>query len=432
MVSVGFPAPIMSSMRSENFYMRVIELELEEIIPNLKAKGLTTFAKFAFGSDYTPQQSDATMLTEKLLKPLVGENEGLIPSLRMLWWESWGVATADMKRAAEGSEGDAPRKLSAAEIETRRKLVISRLVGLTITPELDVSDALITACVAMYDGNRLRYIPWEVCTTRCLEMVGQKKDETFARDPATGFLKVAEVPPTARADLATDLKVDLALRRRGLALEMADAMSWECHERLREELMSALARRQPLGYNQISVAQIRKADEEAFTIMAKHTCKGIKKVDNKRPMDEAVDAIMAHRDFNLALQPLPGRGQAESAQGYAKQERHEPAAKKRKQHGQQQQGQQQGQQYQGPRKGEGKNKGKGKGKDAGKSFGKLPAPLRVPGAKDTDPQGNPICFAYNLGGCSAAPPGGKCPRGRHICVLTNCKQAAHGHGAEHL
>ena len=191
------------------------------------------------------------------------------------------MATADMKRAAEGSEGDAPRKLSAMEIETRRTIVLDRLVGMTLTPELDVSDALITMCVAMYDGNRLRYIPWELCTTRSLEMVGQKRDETFTRDPSTGFLKVAEVPPTARADLATDLKIDLALRRRGLALEMADAMSWECHEKIREVLMSALDRRQPPGYGQLSVAMIRKADEEAFAVMAKSTCTGIKKLEGK-------------------------------------------------------------------------------------------------------------------------------------------------------
>ena len=152
-------AGVMSSMRSENFWARVVELDLEEYIPAMKAKNLTTYAKFAFGSDYTPQQADATVLTERLLKPLAGENEGLIPSLRMLWWESWGVATADMKRAAEGSEGDAPRKLSAPEIEARRNVVITKLVGMTITPELDVSDSLITLCVAMYDANRLRYIP---------------------------------------------------------------------------------------------------------------------------------------------------------------------------------------------------------------------------------------------------------------------------------
>ena len=70
----------------------------------------------------------------------------------------------------------------------------------------------------------------------------------------------------------------------------------------------------------------------------------------------------------------------------------------------------------------------GKGKMAG---GKLPTQLRVAGASGTDPEGNPICFSFNLGGCSAAPPGGRCPRGRHICILTKCGQAAHGHSTEH-
>ena len=190
--------------------------------------------------------------------------------------------------------------------------------------------------------------------------------------------------------------------------------------------MSALARRQPPGYGQISVAQIRKADEEAFTIMAKHTCKGIKKVDGKRPMDASVDTIMAHRDFNLALQPLPGRGHAEAAQGYAKKERQEPAAKKQKQQDQQNQWQQPP-----PRKGEGKCKGKGEDKSNKGDKGRMPSQLKVSGAAPTDPEGNPICFSYNMDGCSAAPPGGRCPKGRHVCILTRCNQAAHAHGAEH-
>ena len=424
----------MASMRSENFWARVVELDLEECIPAMKTRGLTTFAKFAFGSNYTPQQADATMLTDQLLKPLAGENDSLIPPMRMLWWESWGMATADMKRAAEGSEGDAPRKLSAMEIETRRTIVLDRLVGMTLTPELDVSDALITMCVAMYDGNRLRYIPWELCTTRSLEMVGQKRDETFTRDPSTGFLKVAEVPPTARADLATDLKIDLALRRRGLALEMADAMSWECHEKIREVLMSALARRQPPGYGQLSVAMIRKADEEAFAVMAKCTCTGIKKLEGKRPLDASIQDILSSRDFNLAFQPLPGRGQAEMAHGNPKRD-HEEAdgansrnqrKKKAKMAYPQAQpvGQYSGTSSGGGRKGEGKNKGKING-------GKLPMQLRVQGASGTDAEGNPVCFSYNLGGCSAAPPGGKCPKGRHICILTKCGQAAHGYSSTH-
>jgi hypothetical protein len=277
----------MASLRSENFITRVIELDLDECIPALKAMGLTTFAKFAFGSDYTPQQADAAVLTSQLLEPLAGENKNLIPLLRMLWWESWGVATADMKRAAEGSEGDAPRKLSAAEIETRRQLVITRLVGMTITPELDVSDALISTCVAMYDGNRLRYIPWEVCTTRCLEMIGQKKDETFTRDPATGLLKMSEAPQAARADLETDLKVDLALRRRGLALEMADAMSWERHEKLREELMSALARRQPQGTARSELHRSARPTKRPLTSWLSTRAKELRKSTGQGPWTQA-------------------------------------------------------------------------------------------------------------------------------------------------
>ena len=168
-------------------------------------------------------------MSTQILKPIADEKEDLIPLLRILWWESQGTTTADMKRAAEGSEGDAPRKLSVLELEARRWLVTKRLVETTVTLELGVSDSLITGCVATWDGNRLRYILWEVCTTRSLEMVGQKKDEVFA---VTGYVKAAATTSNTTADAATGLKVDQALRRRGLTLEMADAMSWECHEKL--------------------------------------------------------------------------------------------------------------------------------------------------------------------------------------------------------
>ena len=76
-----------------------------------------------------------------------------------------------------------------------------------------------------------------------------------------------------------------------------------------------------------------------------------------------------------------------------------------------------------------KGKGKGAGKDKGP--GKLPEKLRVSGASGFDSDGAPICYSYNLGACTAAPPGGKCPRGRHVCILTRCSQAAHAYVAEH-
>ena len=116
-------------MRTEVFWARVAELGLEDAIPAMKVRGVTAFAKFAIGSDYTPQQPDMTVLATQLLKPLAGNNTDLIPMLRMLWWESWGIATADMKRSAEGTETDAPRKLGQAELTARREEVTSKLGG---------------------------------------------------------------------------------------------------------------------------------------------------------------------------------------------------------------------------------------------------------------------------------------------------------------
>ena len=139
-------------------------------------------------------------------------------------------------------------------------------------------------------------------------------------------------------------------------------------------------------------------------------------------MDSSIDIILAHRDFNLALQPLPGRGQTDAAQGYSRRDRPEnlnaPKPKKHKPQSQHSTG-----------AGKGKYKGASKGK--GKGNTQLPAPLRVAGAAAADAEGAPICFSYNLGGCSAAPPGGRCPKGRHICILSKCAQAAHSSSTEH-
>ena len=94
--------------------------------------------------------------------------------------------------------------------------------------ELDVSDALITAAVHMYDADRVVYLPWERCTMRSMEVVGVPKDERFEKDK-DGFMKAASVQQEGDADLSTGLHVDFALKRRGLAFEMADVMSWEAH-----------------------------------------------------------------------------------------------------------------------------------------------------------------------------------------------------------
>ena len=123
--------------------------------------------------------------------------------------------------AEGGIEG---RKLGAPELKARRESVLNKLKGLTITPELDVSDSLSQECVSISEKNRLRYIPWELCTARSLEVVGVKTDQTWVKD-ANGFLKSVDIGGDPdRADCSSELLLDYALRRRGLALAMGDLM----------------------------------------------------------------------------------------------------------------------------------------------------------------------------------------------------------------
>ena len=156
--------------------------------------------------------------------------------------ESW-----DLKRAAEGSEGDAPRKLSAAELEAMRSAVTSRLLGLTIPPDLEVPYSLMTCCVAMCDNSRWRHVPWEVCTTMSLDIIGHSKDDTWVRDPETVCIKAETADTRDKADVASDLKVDFAFRRRGLALEMADLGSRTISIRTNEHLGPRTADRLSAG-----------------------------------------------------------------------------------------------------------------------------------------------------------------------------------------
>ena len=423
----------MASTRSEAFLARVVELGLEDLIGNFKAKAVTTFATMAFATEYNPQMADTSKLTKDLLEPLAGEHKEHIPHLRMLWWESWGIATADMQRNASGS-ADGPRKLGAPEIKARRDDTIKKLAGLTITPELDVSDQLITDCVGISDRNRLKYVAWENCTMRSLEMAGTSKDQTWVLDSGSGFLKceMADARPE-QASCATDLALDLALRRRGLAFDMSDLMSWDAHEKLRQDLMAALLRTPPPGYQKVSKQQIRRADEQAFAIMAKETEGGIKRKGGAKPLDAAIDKALNHRDYNLLLQPLAGSGgQASIENKRARNHDDDELTRLRKKVKDQADQLRSGGGKGSSSNGKGKGNSKGKSKKGGKSNdrGAIPNELRFPGLEGTDGNGQPICFAYNISGCDKAPPGGRCQKGRHVCALASCRQN-HGYFSHH-
>ena len=130
-----------------------------------------------------------------------------------------------------------------------------------------------------------------------------------------------------------------------------------------------------------------------------------------------MDKVLNHRDYNLALQPLPGGGGSKrdaaeagaTSSGLSKADRRLLT-----------------QAVSAQKKGSGKGKGeKSKGSKKGKDTkGPLPAELRIKGATAQDEDGNPICFGFNTAaGCSGAAPGGRCSKGRHVCAMFGCRKA---------
>ena len=154
-------------------------------------------------------------------------------------------------------------------------------------------------------------------------------------------------------------------------------------------------------------------------------------------MDNLIDKVLQHRDYNLAMQPLPqgtkreaedGANQTDNAVNLSRKARKKAAAARAATAAEVQWYQSANEYGKTGKAGKGKGKdkaGKGKGKDKGKDPQlKLPIALRFPGVNPNDGDGNPICYAYNLpGGCDKAPPGGRCPKGRHVCMLSSCRQA---------
>ena len=108
------------------------------------------------------------------------------------------------------------------------------------------------------------------------------------------------------ADCSSDYKLRLILQRRGLAMEMADLMSYDLHEQLVEILFSALMKEPKSGKLKVTREQILEADQEAFLQLSGATRDGIRRTQGgARPLDVALPDVLCDPDFRATLHQLP-------------------------------------------------------------------------------------------------------------------------------
>ena len=416
-----------------SFFERVVDMGLGAFQDKFKALNWVSHGTFAFATDYVPGSGNMVAFNDDIVIPALGlatHPKKLL--LRRLFFESYTLAASDLRRRAQASADDAPVAVPNAEKQARWKRLRSSLTGLTLEGELEPSYQLVDHFNDCWDKNQLVIPSWDFCTKRGQELAHVKRDLYWkmAMDPATGFMKASAQAEPQTAEWKDLLQLRYLLQRMGLAMDLANLMSFAKHEAILNWLFTRLAREAPAGYRAPSLDQFHMAWTRIFQDLAKETRDGVRPLlDGSRPLESAVAGRLQDPDIALLMQPLPlavsasrapsagsGNRDLDTAAEHTqptkranKDKRVIKALKKEKD-----KLVKQSRAAKGGGKGDGKGGAQGKGRDAQR----MPSPLI--GKSGRTANNEPICFAYNISGCSLAQPGQKCIKGMHVCAEPGC------------
>lgn len=371
----------------------------DQVITALAVRGWGSHATFAFAVATQPG-ADEQAFADGVLVPILGQADHPDSAkLRRLFFESHTLTSADLRRKVDATEQEAPRKLPAPEIAQRLEMLQARINPITIANVLEPSHQLINAMVQCVEDGRVRYIEWARCTSRTQEVNNVKEDGELKmwKTDSAGNVKAVNKEPSISAILSTELDVHNALRRRGVAYEVAQAMSFEIHERVINFYFYELKKETMEGFAPVSLKQIAAADRELHVRLAERTRGGFRPGPaGELPLDLHTAEILDGPELRWMLMPLPNRVSAKQspAESPTPKPKANPDTKKRAE--------------------DKKNRGNATNL---KKLKRTPMPKQLVGGIPCDDEGRPFCFAYNLGTCKSS---GDCEKGQHVCCKKGC------------
>eukprot|EP00971_Amphidinium_carterae_P001261 24915-Amphidinium_carterae.2 len=300
-----------------------------------------------------------------------------------------------MKRRAE--QDDKPSKLAPVELNERLDRIRQKLGGLHWGSSLEPSHALVNKFCQMHEEGVLKYIAWEQLTSRSHEAQGLQRDvgTRLIVTDSSGHLRFRTVDNKLSIPLGSDLKIEQALLRRGIAMDMACLLSFETHNLLVARFTDDIVRDPIEGFSKISWLQVQRADQELFRLLSDRTLGKLSDPHTAYACDGAFRSLLESPEFVRHLLSLPAAAPAR-ASAPVKRELSSPPAPFQK-----------------------RQKGKGKGKPRGLP---LPAALLERGAVlSKTPSNERICYSFNLDKCSET--GNACKNGRHACM--KCGKEGH-------
>ena len=397
LVSWSFGA--MSSNSSAVFAGRIKELGLGEYTEKFVDHGWDTYQAFAFASSHQPTSSDDSSFLADVVGPILGNlSHPLKAKLKYLHFESFTITANELKqRTLRSEDEDKPRKLPALERQERlNKIRIELSPGIEVRGEFEPSYGLIDKFASMADEGTLRFVPWSDYGRRDQEVRGAKNEQYFKAD-ANGTLKEQSRLVEIEADISTDLRLERALQRRGIALQVAKLMSFKTHQLWVGKLFLEYHREPMRNYEKVTLEQVQDADASLFAELSELSNASLTSlIPGVYPLDALLPIAMANPRVIGILVGLPAFKRAAAPANTDRPAKMKKTDKK------------------------GKGKGSGGGKSSGKSGGGKNKgdgilPKALEGLNATH-KGKRICFGFNIAGCNAKTYDGACHKGLHVCA----------------
>ena len=197
------------------------------------------------------------------------------------------------------------KRLPAAEKQARLDLQKKRLAGLKIMGELSPSHHLLDQVNAMVETGVISWIAPSKCSKRDDEVQENIKPATSTLQVEQSTLKLAQVPVIANADVGTELKLQWAMQRRGVAMDQCRLLDWSVHEDWVQWLLQSLTKDVPSGFAGVKLDQVIRADKELWTILAQQQSKSLKPVNDIPVLNKDFVVLTTDPRVTMYVLPLP-------------------------------------------------------------------------------------------------------------------------------
>ena len=376
----------------------------EPWITALKDSGVATFAKmsFAITSPGTVATDDQVTRFLNTVRPGIVATIADFAAFKRILFESQTLMIHRFKSAAKGDEA-IPKRMSAPERDARLTRLKDHLRGLDVSGPLEPAHGLYDVCAQMVERNEISYISPTKCLSRQQELTGAKPEKELQLDASKTGLVIKEQANSQEISISSDLALYQAMQRRALAMDLTNMASYEVMKKWTDRMFAVYSQPAAPGFQKVSQAQLLRADRQAFVRLSETFAGSLKAMPAAgKPLDPLIEKLETDVSVTYFMLPMAQHAVASGSQGDTNKtdkKRQDGAAADKPQ----------------PSKFQKGTKGKGKGKNKKRE----PVPEGLKGMHSRTPQGDQICFGYNLGTCKQ---GAACPR-KHVCAVPGCYKA---------